>query len=144
MKPLLLLLLLPLIATAQKIALVDRGFKKPLRFTDSATMDHLFDQFFPVYVRDADAIIKNVEWLIARIDSSSKQLSIDQEIIVGNSKFIYAISGMQHNARHQLVLTTRTSSLTTSVKLFEFNDSRKRAIQRLLIFSDYLRNNLIY
>jgi hypothetical protein len=143
MKPLLLfLMLLPLVATAQKIALIDRGFKKPVQFTDSATMDHMFENFFPVYVRDIGAILKKTEWLIAQIDTGSKQPSIDNEISVGNSTFVYASSGMQNNARHQLVLATRTSGLSTSVKLFEFNDSRKRSIQRLLIFSDYVRNNL--
>jgi hypothetical protein len=135
-------LLLPVTLMAQKIALLDRGFKRPILFTDSATMEHMVQNYFPVHVGDLRSILKTTDWLIATIDDGKTQTKIDNSFPAGQSTFICSESTMRKYSVLNIVLSTRTPGFSTSLKLVRFDDSRKRAIQKLLIFTDYIKNNL--
>ena len=135
-------MLLPAVLAAQKIALIDRGFKRPIQYTDSVTTEHLFQDYFPIHVEDLRTVIKTADRYISSIDAGGAQSKMEDDVPAGKSRFIHIGSVMRKYTLHHIVLSTRTSDLTTSMKLVQFEDSRKRAVQKLLIFNDYVKNNL--
>lgn len=137
-----LAMLLPAALAAQKIALIDRGFKRPVLYTDSVTTEHLFQDYFPIHAEDLRTVIKTADKYIAAIDAGGAQSKMEDDIPAGRSKFVYTGSVTRRYTLHHIVLSTCTNDLTTSLKLVRFDDSRKRAIQKLLIFTDYVKNNL--
>lgn len=143
MKALLLLLMLfPAVLTAQQIALIDRNFKRPLEFTDSATMEHLFDGYFPVYVRDLNLVLQKATWIFKYIDTGKPNTDVSSDIPAGNSRFFYQAVNLPKITRQQLVLSTQTNSLGSSIKLIHPADPKKRALQKLNVFMDYVKNNI--
>ena len=135
-------MLLPVTMAAQRIALIDRGFKRPLQFTDSATTEHLVQGYFPVHVEDLGYVLKTTDWFISSIDEGWTHAKVGDHVPSGRSTFLYTEGMVRRTPLHKIILNTRTSAFSTSLKLVQFDDSRKRAIQKLLIFSDYIRNNL--
>jgi hypothetical protein len=133
---------IPVNLAAQKIALIDRGFKRPIQFADSTTMEHLVEGFFPVYVEDLRTVLQKIDLLISYVHEGSIKEKIGDKVPAGKSVFICSSSGTQKHIFHNIVLSTRTSAFSTSLKLVHFTDSRKRALQKLLIFIDYVKNNL--
>ncbi|MCU7551321.1 hypothetical protein OCK74_19520 [Chitinophagaceae bacterium LB-8] len=139
---LLFVLFLPVSMVAQKIALIDRGFKRPILFTDSATTEDIINDYFPVHIEDLKSVLKTTDWFISAIDAGGTQIKDVSNVPAGKSTFYYSESVARKYAFHNIVLSTSTSGFSTSLKLVRFDDSRKRAIQKLLIFTDYIKNNL--
>lgn len=139
---LLIVLLLPVGLVAQRIALIDRGFKRPILFIDSATTEDVLNDYFPVHIEDMRSILKTTDWFISSIDAGGAPIKDVSDVPAGKSTFFYSELALRKYVLHNIVLSTSTSGFSTSLKLVRFDDSRKRAIQKLLIFTDYIKNNL--
>ena len=62
------------------------------------------------------------------------------DLKMGNSKCIVRAEKSGHSNKYSVVLNTMTNSLKTYIVLVAW-EGNKRAIQRLNIFMDYLKNN---
>ena len=66
---LLVLILVSYSAAAQKYALIDRDFKKPILYTDSVTINQVSNKYFPVNAKDFDSLFANITYISGQLKS---------------------------------------------------------------------------
>ena len=139
MKYLLLLLLLPLFGSTQKIVLLDRQFRNPVTLTDSISPEQ-FPGTFPVYLNQFDSLIKVADHYRQSFNRGRGEKHGPGTFYLGSTKFV---SGNKENAYtgNQVLIATRVGFVQTSLELVGPADSNRRAQQKLAVFIDYLRNN---
>jgi hypothetical protein len=142
MKILFLLLCIPFAMQAQKIALVDREFKSPIIFMDSVAHAETYQDRFPIYINDMDVVLKTTERLARYINTGRQHDAGEQSFTTGKSRFLAQTEKTGHSNRYRIIINTRTGSMGTSLTLVNQDDGQRKAVQKLNIFVDYLKNNL--
>jgi len=137
----LLLLLLPTIALAQNIALLDRNLKKPVVVTQALAATQLAHNLFPIYTTDLDSVIQLLEDLARRISNKDVPEEMMQVLPVGHSQFAITTEPKGNVAVYTIYLSTRIQNLGASLEVVEPKTGNRRTVQNLLLFLDYLKNN---
>jgi len=137
----LLLLLVPCFARAQDIALVDRELKGPMTVTRNLTLRDLSSKLFPIYRADLDSIIHITESLISFIKNRTTREPNMQLVPVGHSQFAITTERSGEYNSYMVFLNTRSNNLGATLELVSRGDNNRRAVQQLLQFLDYLKNN---
>jgi hypothetical protein len=134
-----LLIFLPFFLNAQKMIAFDRSLQRPLSIVDGISMDEATKGAVAIYVKDVATIQASIQLLIKHLVNRDKQESFDLEM--GNSKCVVKIE--KHGAvnNYNIVLNTNTGDFKTAFVLVA-HESEKKAVRRLTMFLDYLRNNL--
>ena len=136
---LIFLIFFPFSVNAQKMIALDRSLQQPLSIVDGISMDEATKGAVAIYVKDVVTIQASIQLLIKHLVNRDKQESFDLEM--GKSKCVVKIE--KHGAvnNYNIVLNTSTGDFKTAFVLVA-HESEKKAVQRLAIFLDYLRNNL--
>jgi hypothetical protein len=135
-----ILLLLPCRAFSQKAILIDRGLRYPVSVTDSVTFEQVTKGFMPVYFEDIDSLLEVIDGLRKYIDTGRRNGERVEDIKFGNSHCFTTTIKRGNANKYHIVVGTQVNKVTTSMVLVS-GEMNKRAIQRLTIFSDYLKNN---
>lgn len=135
-----LLLAVGAIANAQPLVVLDKEWKEPLTLTEHKGQP-LDWQHFPVYQADIDAVIGWTKWFIEALEEGRQMTAINEIKEAGASRFIGFTNSYRKNPGFQLNLVTRCGNLGYSMALVETSDGRKKGLQKLRAFLDYLRNN---
>jgi hypothetical protein len=135
---LILLAIFPLFVNAQKMMVLDRSLQQPISIVDVISMDEATKGAIAIYAKDMKTIQTSIQALIKHIVNRDKQESFDLEM--GNSKCVVKID-KHGTVNYNIVLNTNTGDFKTAFVLVA-HESEKRAVQRLTMFLDYLRNNL--
>ena len=139
-KLLFLFCILPLLSVAQKYALIDRDFRKPIVLTDN--LQDRMDGAFIIHKKDATAIIQKLE-TFTKLYQHRLQPNDRSYIEVGNSNFVmYKEKDTKYHGL-MIVLNTRAANIGSSLELVHLEDGNRLALQKLLVFLDYLRNNKV-
>ena len=136
---LIFLIFFPFSVNAQKMIALDRSLQQPLSIVDGISMDEATKGAVAIYVKDVVTIQASIQLLIKHLVNRDKQESFDLEM--GKSKCVVKIE--KHGAvnNYNIVLNTNTGDFKTAFVLVA-HESEKKAVQRLTMFLDYLRNNL--
>lgn len=137
----LLLLLLPGFAYAQTIALLDRAFKNPVTVTETVTSQQLSGKWFPVYIADFENVIRLTERLVRSINNRTLPSSGTQVLGVGHSRVAITAHGTGVHTTYSIFLSTRSGNIGASLQLVKRDEGNRKAVQELLLFLDYLKNN---
>ena len=131
----------PFLGKTQKLFLIDRNFYHPIRIADSISMDQASKGFLPVYHKDLQVVSQQMQWLIKHMISPAG-INMEESFILkmGNSNCIVTTEKNRRVDKYTIVLNTEMDNMKTSIVLASGEPS-KRALQRVTIFMDYLRNN---
>lgn len=140
MKTCVLFLMLPILAGAQSIVLLDRAYKSPITVTETITQGQS-GKWFPVYIADLDKVIRLTEQLAASINRGTIVSSSLQILPVGHSHFAITMQHAGAYSSYSISLATRSGNVGTFLQLVTQNQGSKKALQELLLFLDYLKNN---
>ena len=135
-----LLFFIPLLSTAQKIAVIDRNFYEPITMMDVLTTEIATKGALIVYQIDIALVIKGLEDLRKEISFGKKLPDDFRNMKFGNTSCIVITEKAGKNYRHNIILNTNSQNIKTSI-LIAHNEPNKRALQRLNIFIDYLKHN---
>ena len=138
---LLLLFLVPLLSSAQKIAVIDRHFYEPIAMMDVLTTEVATKGGLIVYQKDIAPVIEGLEQLARKLSSGTKLTDNFGEMKFGNTSCIVTTKKAGRRYTHNIVLNTNSQNIKTSIHLAD-DEPNKRAVQRLNIFIDYLKHNL--
>ena len=128
----------PFFSNAQKLALIDRNFLRPIDVADTITLEQASKGTLPIYHKDISSVIEVVEKLTDYAGKINEQESF--VIKTGNSECIVTTGKEGKLNTYTIILNTDTGNFKTSILLVD-NETNKRATQRLSIFLDYLKNN---
>lgn len=136
-----LLLAISRFAVAQDIALIDRHFKNPMSVTKKLTVEQLSGKQFPVYIADLDSVIRLTETLSEYINAGIVHEPDMQIFQVGSSHFAINTERKGVYNMYSIFLSTKAGNVGASIELVKRGDGNKKAVQRLQVFLDYLKNN---
>jgi len=142
MKTLLLIVFFsPVFGIAQKLVLIDRNFYHPVRIADSISMEQASNGLLPVYHKDLEAVSQQMQWLIKHMISPAGT-SVEESFVLkmGRSNCVVTTEKNRRTDKYTIVLNTEVDNMKTSIVLAS-GEPNKRALQRVTIFMDYLRNN---
>ena len=135
----LLLIFLPFGGKTQKAILMDRALFAPVQVVDSVTLDEVTGGLMPVYVKDIDSILKVLEWLMTYVNEGKAEKGL-LDLKAGQSRWTARMKKNGIKSQYNIVLNTRFGLFETYLVIAS-NEFNKRALQRLTIFADYLKNN---
>ena len=141
MKPFLLFLFFAsFTGNAQQLVLVDRNFQLPLKVTDTITVEQVSKGLMPIYFKDVYTVITGMERLVKYMNAGKMNKENLLDLKMGNSMCVVKTEKTGRMNTYNIVLNTMTSKLKTHMVLAA-SEPNKRAVQRLNIFMDYLKNN---
>lgn len=127
--------------SAQKLVLLDRNFHRPLSIVDSITIQEAAKGAVAVYVKDINSIFASIQKLIKYVGDRK----VDEEEVfgvdAGHTTCVVKTTKTSGTNYYHIVLNTDTENFKTAFTLVS-NKTNKRAVQRLTMFMDYLRNNI--
>lgn len=125
---------------AQQLVLVDRNFQLPLKVTDTITVEQVSKGLMPIYFKDVYTVITSMERLVKYMNAGKMNKEDILDLKMGNSICVVQTEKTGRLNTYNIVLNTMTSKLKTHMVLAA-SEPNKRAVQRLNIFMDYLKNN---
>ena len=120
------------------IMVIDRDFKKPVRYTNNFTPDLYFQRNFPLYSADLDAMIEATDKAAKKIDHGIACGTMDT--ISANRTNIYISTGCNQPKTISILLVTRIENTQTdySFELVRKESDMRLAQRKLLDFTTYL------
>jgi len=135
-----LLFFIPLLSSAQKIAVIDRNFYEPIAMMDALSTEVAAKGGLIVYQKDITMVIEGLEQLAKKLSYAKKLPAEFNDIKFGNSRCIVITKKLGSKYTHIISLSTSSQNIKTSILLAD-GETNRRALQRLYIFIDYLRHN---
>lgn len=140
MKHLLLIIFFqPLLSNAQPYALLHRHLLHPVEVTAQLESDKIAGHYFPIQVKDLEDMMKMVSQYIDSIDQNKNGV-VETEIKLGYSRLFIRRSGVKKMGC-SVFLFTRAKDHGFTFDLVQARDNKRRALQKMKTFLDYLRNN---
>ena len=142
MKTLLLVVFFcPVFGIAQKLVLIDRNFYHPAIIADFITMEQAANGLLPVYHKDLQAVSQQMQWLVKHMISPAATTMEESFVLkMGSSNCVVTTEKNRRIDKYTIVLNTEMANMKTSIVVAS-GEPNKRALQRVTIFMDYLRNN---
>ena len=128
--------LVPAVAGAQELIMIDRNFQKPFEPCDSITLTNLSRGGFPMYMAEIPAVVN-------RLEEYTKHIALGKELPEGSDTLHlkHCMLFLSRNtANYFCVLQTRNDKYSVPLVLAS-GTGRKETVMRLSRFIDYLRNN---
>ena len=135
-----LLVFLPCCTMGQKAILIDRSLRYPVRITDSVTFEQVTKGLMPIYFKDIDSLLKVIDQLKKYIDTGRPNNKKIEDIKFGNSHCFTTTQQQGTTNKYHIVVGTKVNAISTSITVVP-GEPNKRALQRLSIFADYVKNN---
>jgi hypothetical protein len=133
--------LFPLFANTQKLVLLDRNFHHPVNIVDSISMEEAAKGAVAVYAKDINSLFVFIQGLIKYVADGKTDKEEVFDLNAGHSKYVVKTEKTGSTNHYNIVLNTDTGNFKTAFALVS-HQSNKRAVQRLTMFMDYLRNNI--
>ena len=103
-------------------------------------MEHASTGLLAVYHKDLQTISEGMQWLIKHMTRPGIDMEESFVLKMGNSNCIVTTGKNRHANKRSIVLNTEANNIKTSIVLAA-GEPNKRALKRVAIFMDYLRNN---
>lgn len=137
----LLLLMLPVAAKAQSIALLDQQLKAPATYTDSLTLEAILTGVFPIYRKDIAPVAQAVEQLQKKINLNNNLTAATDRTYMGHTILVLQTKVMGHKKSYHIFLNTECNGFKTYLPLVSGTFSRA-AQRKLIAFADYLKKSI--
>ena len=128
-------------ASAQKYALIDRNFKKPILFTDSVTINQVTNNYFPIRVADIDSLNANLSFIIAQLSDIQRAKFKSYKLKSGNT--IIQINTVAHayGDAYDILLITSVDNLNAEYLLSSHKSLNKKAIKNINSLLEFLKKD---
>lgn len=136
------ILVVPFFANAQQVMLLDRNFKAPVTLVAEYSMELANNELYPLYTADVQILISKLEEVVQELYAINGQPVKEQFIKFGGVTFFLQPNKKEPQRELQLMVVSEIGNIYMPLQLISKDDSVKRARQKLLIFLDYLKNNL--
>ncbi len=128
-------------SNAQKFALIDRDYKKPILFTDSVTISQVSSNYFPVRVNDLDSLIANLEYLKTQLNSVQRSKFKSYKLRSGSSIILVTAVKHAYGDAYDILLTTATGYLNAEYLLADNTILNKKSIRNINRFIDFVKKD---
>ena len=138
---LLILIFLGLTLSAQKYALVDRSFKKPILFSDSVTINQVSKGYFPINVKDMDSLFANISYIREQLKGVQRAKFKSYKIKSGNTIIQLTTIPHAYGDAYNILLITTANNLNAEYLLSDNQALNKKAVKKLNSFMDFIKKD---
>lgn len=139
-KLLMLMLLLPALCAAQKYALIDRGWQKPVMFVDTVTKEQLKKGWYPIYTNEMDTLIKVIDNFTTIFKKGMKRSYLDNSDYRTPNIEVNIVSVQQaYGDRYDVDMTSTTDIAKVTLRLSNSQISNRHNQQHIKLFYYYLQ-----
>ena len=136
-----LLYLLSISGIAQKHALIDRNFKKPILFTDSVTIGQVSSNYFPIAVKDLDSLLANLTFLKNSLSSIERAKFKSYKLKAGNTAIKVVTVPHAYGDSYDILLLTPINNINAEYLLSENTSLNKKAIKKINAFISFIKKD---
>jgi len=129
--------LLPVMASAQKIAVIDRKLERPATYIATLRMSDLEGGAFVIEKSNFAAIIESLRSYRSLIDDR-KDLPENMKSLVNGTSYFTATG---KNGDFSIVLDTKIDKMGSYFIVADKSNSRRKNIEKISQFISYLENN---
>lgn len=138
---LLIFIFLGLSLSAQKYALVDRSFKKPILFSDSVTINQVSKGYFPINVKDMDSLFANISYIREQLKGVQRAKFKSYKIKSGNTIIQLTTIPHAYGDAYNILLITTANNLNAEYLLSDNQALNKKAVKKLNSFMDFIKKD---
>lgn len=140
-KILFLLLLIPTLTNAQKVALLNTDFKSPIIYTDSVTVQQTISGLFPVGINDFDTLYANLNYIknMLAIRQRSKMKSF--ELHAGQTLIKVSRVPFSNGDRYMIRATSKMGEILSNYTVADIEHSNKKSKEKIEKIMAYLKSN---
>lgn len=106
-------------SSAQKYALIDRDYKKPILFTDSVTVSQVSNNYFPVNVSDLDSLNANLEYIINQLENVERAKFKSYKLKSGNTQIQVNTVTHAYGDAYDILLVTNANNVIAEFYIFK-------------------------
>ena len=127
---------------AQKIALLDNKFKKPIIYTDSITVNQIYQGSIAVAKIELDSLYANFEYLneILSVRQRAKMESFD--LLTINTKLSVERIPMAYGDRYKINFTSKYNGIVSLLNISNAKTSNKDLSNQIKSILFYIQNNI--
>lgn len=127
--------------SAQKVALLDRGFKQPIIYTDSITVEQVRAGYFPLQVNNVDTFYANLKYLHDMLSTRQRAKMESFELHAGNSIIKSERVPMAYGDRYNIIAYTKIGEILAQMRLSTSEEPSKRNAKRIKRLMEYISKN---
>ncbi|MGN6533157.1 MAG: hypothetical protein ACTHK0_15550 [Ginsengibacter sp.] len=140
MKKIILLLLIPVCVKAQKVALLNTGFKTPIIYTDSVTVQQA-TSLFPVSTNDFDSLYANLDFINKMLKKRQRSKMKSFELHSGATIIKVSRVPFSNGDRYIIIANTNIGEVNSNLHLTDINRSNKKNSERIEKLMTYMKAN---
>ena len=129
------------ISQAQKFALLDRDYKKPILFTDSITINQVANNYFPVRVQDLDSLIANLEFIKTQLNNIQRSKFKSFRLPSGYTNLKLTTVPHAYGDAYDVLVLTSANNVNAEYLLASNEDLNKKATKKINAFIKYISHD---
>lgn len=134
------IVLFPSVIFAQKFALIDKGWHRPIMYVDSVTDNQLQNGWYPVYKEDMDSLITLINNFKNLLHKGMKRTYINNDVYqTKNIKFDITNVQKAYGDRYDIVMISDIKTAVVKFRLSNSDYPNKYNEQRIKNFLGYLK-----
>lgn len=127
--------------SAQKIALFNTGFKSPIIYTDSVTVQQVTNGLFPVSINDFDTLYPNLDYINKMLKKRQRSKMESFELHSGLTVISVKRVPFSNGDRYIINARTRIGEVSSNLHLTEIHRTNKRNSERIEKIMAYMKTN---
>jgi hypothetical protein len=139
-----LIILLHLFATkgiAQKIALFDVNFKRPIIYTDSVTVQQTTTGLFPVGVENFDTLYANLDYIHSMLQVRQRAKMKSFELHAGSTTISIKRVPFAYGDRYLIIGKSKLGEVESNFNFASIDRSNAKNAVRIKQFMTYMKTN---
>jgi len=128
-------------AFAQKVALIDNDFKKPILFTDSVTVTQVSNNYFPVRVTDVDSLLANLNYLKSELNTIQRSKFKSFKLRAGETYITITTVPHAYGDSYDILMTTSLNNVNAEYLLSDNKGLNKRSVKKIESFYNYIKKD---
>jgi len=129
------------IAQSQKVALFNTGFKTPIIYTDSVTVQQVANGLFPVSTNDFDTLYANLDFINKILKKRQRSKMKSFELHAGATLITVERVPFSNGDRYIIQASTHIDEVNSNLTLADIEHSNKRSSQRIEKIMAYMKTN---
>lgn len=126
---------------AQKIALLDKEFQKPIIYTDSVTVEQITTGYFPLSVENFDTMYANLKYIDKMLKIRQRAKMVSFELRAGSTTLKIDRIIFAYGDKYDIVAKTKVGEVESNFLLVSSKTSEKKSAKRVERLMDYMSKN---
>lgn len=139
--PLFITLIAYLPGIAQKTALLDLNFKRPIVYTDSVTVQQTVSGLFPVGTENFDTLYANLNYIVSMLKERQRAKMYSFELHAGSTIISIIRRPFAYGDRYMIIAKTKINEVESNMNVAPVDKTNAKNAERVERIMAYMKTN---